>query len=99
VSLDALYRRRNTADSANIVIAGQLNTRLRIVRPVVWVGYAISALGYGLCIKYLQYGGGIANQIVILIVLGLGVGLSLAVPLLCLQAVSLVSAPRLVTRI
>jgi hypothetical protein len=56
------------------------------------VGYVITCIGYGLCIKYLVYEGGIARQIVILIITGLGVGLSLAVPLLCIQAVSVIES-------
>lgn len=79
------------------VIAGQINSRLNIVRPVVWVGYGISALGYGLCIQYLVYEGGVGNQMGVFIVLGLGVGLSLAVPLLCVQAVSDPYSGRVVT--
>lgn len=69
-------------------MAGQINSRLNIVRPVVWTGYAVSALGYGLCIRYLVYGGGIGNQMGVMVLTGLGVGMSHAVPLLCIQAVS-----------
>ncbi|KAJ9112554.1 hypothetical protein QFC19_000571 [Naganishia cerealis] len=68
------------------VVAGQINSRLRIVRPVLWVGYAIAILGYGLAIKYVAYGQSIGSQMVILIIAGLGVGLSLAVPLIMIQA-------------
>ncbi|KAJ9107602.1 hypothetical protein QFC21_001061 [Naganishia friedmannii] len=60
--------------------------RLRIVRPVLWVGYAIAVLGYGLAIKYVAYGQSVGSQMVILIIAGLGVGLSLAVPLIMIQA-------------
>lgn len=73
--------------SVGAVIAGQINTRLRIFRPVVWSGYAMATLGLGLCIKYLVFGGGIAAQMVLLVIAGLGIGLSITVPLLCIQAV------------
>lgn len=75
--------------SVGTIIAGQVNTRLRIVRPVIWVGYAVTTLGYGLCVKYLVYRGGVGNQMGVLTITGLGVGLGLAVPLLCIQAVRL----------
>ncbi|KAI5455350.1 hypothetical protein NCC49_000164 [Naganishia albida] len=68
------------------IIAGQINSRLRIVRPVLWVGYAIAVLGYGLAIKFVAYGQPIGAQMAILIIAGLGVGLSLAVPLIIIQA-------------
>lgn len=68
------------------ILAGQLTTRLRIVRPIVWVGYAIAALGYGLCIPFLAYGQSRVVQIVVTAVLAFGVGLSLAMPLLIVQA-------------
>lgn len=70
------------------VIAGQLNSRWKIVRPVIWFGYATGCLGYGLCIKYLSYRSGTAAQEIVLIVAAFGIGLSLAVPLLLIQAVS-----------
>lgn len=70
------------------VIAGQLNSRWKIVRPVIWFGYATGCLGYGLCIKYLSYRSGTAAQEIVLIVAAFGIGMSLAVPLLLIQAVS-----------
>jgi len=68
------------------IISGQINSRLRIVRPVVWVGYAIACLGYGLTIKFVHYGTSIAAQEIALVVTAFGLGLALAVPLLCIQA-------------
>lgn len=83
-----LSKFRALMGSINTVVAGQINSRLNIVRPVVWTGYAVSALGYGLCIRYLVYEGGIGNQMGVMVLTGLGVGMSHAVPLLCIQAVS-----------
>jgi hypothetical protein len=50
---------------------------------------AFARLGYGLAIKFVAYGQPIGAQMAILIVAGLGVGLSLAVPLIIIQAVSI----------
>lgn len=68
------------------VVAGQFNSRLRIVRPVVWVGYALGALGYGLMYRFFQYGLPYSVQEGLLVIPGVGVGLSLQSPLLILQA-------------
>lgn len=72
--------------SIGTIISGQINTRYKIIRPMVWIGYAIATLGYGLCIKYLTWDSSVGSQVGVLIITGLGVGLSLAVPLLCVQA-------------
>lgn len=54
---------------------------------MIWFGYGTGCLGYGLCIKYLSYRSGIGAQEIVLIVAAFGVGMSLAVPLLLIQAV------------
>lgn len=72
--------------SWSTVVAGQIQSRLRIVRPVAWVGYGICALAFGLLYHYFVSTIPLSLQIGLLILAGFGVGLSLATPLLILQA-------------
>ncbi|KAK1923520.1 major facilitator superfamily domain-containing protein [Papiliotrema laurentii] len=68
------------------VVAGLINSRLRILRPVVWFGYGLAALGYGLFYGLFRYPFSVGLQEGIQIVAGAGVGLSLSAPMLILQA-------------
>ena len=68
------------------VVAGQIVTRLRIVRPVAWCGYALAGLGYGLWYEFLSYDYSIAVQEGILTVAAIGIGLSLQTPVIVIQA-------------
>ena len=36
-------------------VAGQINSRLRIIRPVAWVGYGLAAIGFGLFYRFYRY--------------------------------------------
>ncbi len=56
------------------------------MRPVVWVGYGMAALGFGLFYGLFKYPFGIGVQEGLQLVAGLGVGLSLSAPMLILQA-------------
>lgn len=68
------------------MIAGQITSRLGIVRPVCWVGFGLAAIGYGLF--YGLYGPNMSNAVraSVQVVCGLGVGLSLAATMLIIQA-------------
>lgn len=66
--------------------AGQINTRFRILRPLVWLGYAISGLAFGLMYRYFRYPFSDAMQEGLTSMAAVGVGLSLAVPMLIMQA-------------
>ena len=68
------------------VVAGQINSRLRIIRPVVWTGYGVAALGFGLFYHFFSYPIPFATQEGLFVVAALGTGLSLQVPMLVLQA-------------
>ncbi|KAK4689236.1 hypothetical protein P7C73_g867, partial [Tremellales sp. Uapishka_1] len=68
------------------VVAGQINSRLRIIRPVVWVGYIFAALGYGLFYRYYTSTVSYAMQEGLMVIPGVGIGLSLQVTMLILQA-------------
>ncbi|WVQ79303.1 hypothetical protein IAT38_001400 [Cryptococcus sp. DSM 104549] len=68
------------------VVAGQINSRLRIIRPVTWFGYGLAALSFGLFYKYYTADVSYPTQEGLLVIAGVGVGLSLQSPLLILQA-------------
>lgn len=72
--------------SWSTVVAGQIQSRLRIVRPTTWVGYAIAILGFGLLYAYFNYDIAKSMQYGLLIIPAVGVGLSLQSPMLILQA-------------
>lgn len=74
------------AVSVSTITAGQINARLRIVRPVVWAGYLVAAVGYGLMYRFFRYPFSIGVQTGLQILTGVGLGHSLAVPMLILQA-------------
>ncbi|WVO13827.1 hypothetical protein L204_101450 [Cryptococcus depauperatus] len=68
------------------VVAGMITSRFRIVRPVIWSGYAIAAIGYGLFCRYYSSNASLAIQEGLLVVTAVGIGLSLQTTLLVLQA-------------
>ncbi|KGB77960.2 hypothetical protein CNBG_4047 [Cryptococcus deuterogattii R265] len=68
------------------VVAGQVNSRLRIIRPVAWTGYALAAIGFGLFYKYYTAHVSYATQEGLLVIASIGIGLSLQSPMLILQA-------------
>jgi len=72
--------------SWSTVVAGQIMSRLRIVRPTVWIGYAMGVLGYGLLYAYFTSTLPLSRQYGLLVLTGIGCGLSLQSPLLIIQA-------------
>lgn len=66
--------------------AGLINSRLRIVRPVAWVGYALAGIGMILFYIFFKYPIPYALQEGLQVVTAVGVGLSLSTPILILQA-------------
>ncbi|ORX37857.1 major facilitator superfamily domain-containing protein [Kockovaella imperatae] len=68
------------------VVAGQINTRLRIVRPVAWFGYGLAAIGFGMFYRFYRYPFSESLQLGLEAIVGVGIGLSLAVPIIILQA-------------
>ncbi|EIW71642.1 hypothetical protein TREMEDRAFT_67877 [Tremella mesenterica DSM 1558] len=72
--------------AVNTIIAGQINSRLRIIRPVAWVGLGMASLAFGLLYKYLSYPIDFSTQEGLFALAGTGIGLSLQVPMLVLQA-------------
>ncbi|WVQ95971.1 hypothetical protein IAU59_003070 [Kwoniella sp. CBS 9459] len=68
------------------VVAGLVNSKLRIVRPVPWVGYSIAAIGFGLFYKYFTSTVTLATLEGLLALAGIGCGLSLQTPMLVIQS-------------
>lgn len=67
-------------------MAGQIQSRLRIVRPVTWFGYTVGALGFGIFYGFWNWDITMPMQYGSSIVPALGIGLSLQSPMLILQA-------------
>ena len=67
-------------------LAGQVNSRLRIIRPVAWAGYFLGGLGYLLFYIFFKYPFSRGVQDGLTILAGFGIGLSLQVPMLIIQA-------------
>jgi hypothetical protein len=67
-------------------VAGLINSRLRIVRPVAWVGYGLAGIGMILFYIFFKYPIPYALQEGLQVVTAVGVGLSLSTPILILQA-------------
>ncbi|WVQ80702.1 hypothetical protein IAT38_002807 [Cryptococcus sp. DSM 104549] len=68
------------------IIAGQINTRFHIVRPVIWAGFLMSALGYGLWYAFYTSTVSYATQEGLLIIVAGGIGLAVSTPMLVIQA-------------
>lgn len=68
------------------IVAGQITARFHLVRPLIWVGFAIGSLGYGLFYALLTPTVSRAVQETILGVAAAGIGLSLSTPMLVIQA-------------
>jgi hypothetical protein len=56
------------------------------VRPVAWFGYGLGAIGFGLFYHFYRYPFSLALQEGLLVVAAIGIGLSLSVPVICIQA-------------
>ncbi|WVR08158.1 hypothetical protein IAU60_005204 [Kwoniella sp. DSM 27419] len=72
--------------SVMTIVAGVANSRLRIVRPVVWFGYSVAALAFGLFYAYFTADVSLAMLEGLLALGGIGTGLSLQTPMLIIQA-------------
>jgi hypothetical protein len=65
---------------------GQIISRLRIVRPLIWLGYILASIGYALWYRFFTYGAALSVIIGLQIIPGFGMGLSMQPPMLVLQA-------------
>jgi hypothetical protein len=68
------------------VVAGQIMARFRIARPTVWIGYVIGVLSYALMYHYFTSTLPYSRQNGLLVLAGIGCGLSLQTPLVIIQA-------------
>ena len=69
-----------------LTVAGQLNSRLRIIRPVVWTGYVLACISFALFYRFYRYPFSMAMQEGLQILAAMGIGLSLQVTMLIIQA-------------
>jgi hypothetical protein len=65
---------------------GQIISRLRVVRPLIWLGYILASIGYALWYRFFAYGAALSVIIGLQIIPGFGMGLSMQPPMLILQA-------------
>jgi hypothetical protein len=56
------------------------------MRPLVWFGFSVSALGFGLMCRFFRYPFSVALEVGLTSMTAIGIGLSLAVPMLIMQA-------------
>jgi hypothetical protein len=56
------------------------------MRPLVWFGFSVSALGFGLMYRYFRYPFSVAMEVGLTSMTAVGIGLSLAVTMLIMQA-------------
>jgi hypothetical protein len=66
--------------------AGQITQRWHIVRPLIWAGFFLTSLAFGLLYGLLTSTSSYATQEVVQVILGCGMGLSLSTPMLVIQA-------------
>ncbi len=76
--------RRST--SLTCAIAGQITSHYHIVRPLCWIGFALTSLGYGLFYGLLTSTSSFAIQEGVQVLIGFGTGISLSTPMLIVQA-------------
>lgn len=68
------------------IVAGQITARFHLVRPIIWVGFGIGSLGYGLFYAVLNPNVSTAVEETVTAIAAAGVGLSISTPMLVIQA-------------
>ncbi|WWD17562.1 hypothetical protein CI109_102003 [Kwoniella shandongensis] len=68
------------------IIAGQITAKFHIVRPIIWVGFAMAAIGYGLWYACYTSTVSYATQEGLQVFSAFGIGLSISTPMLVIQA-------------
>ena len=58
----------------------------RVLRPLIWVGYALGAIGFALWYRFFGYGASAAAYEGLQVVAAVGIGLSMQPPLIACQA-------------
>ncbi len=71
---------------ALIHAAGEITSRKHIVRPVIWVGFSITSLSFGLWYAFFTADVTIATQSGLLALCSFGIGLVITTPMLVIQA-------------
>lgn len=68
------------------ILAGEITTRTHIIRPVIWIGFGITSLGFGLFYACFTADVSIATQSGLLALCSFGVGFAISTPMLVIQA-------------
>jgi hypothetical protein len=68
------------------ILAGELTNRTHIIRPVIWVGFGMTSLGFGLFYAFFTKDVTVATQTGLLSLASFGTGLSITTPMLVIQA-------------
>ncbi|ORY34557.1 major facilitator superfamily domain-containing protein [Naematelia encephala] len=68
------------------IIGGQVVSRFRIIRPVIWIGYGLGSLGYGMYYAFLSPTASLGTQEGLQVLAAAGFGLAVASPMTLLQA-------------
>ncbi|WVQ80703.1 hypothetical protein IAT38_002808 [Cryptococcus sp. DSM 104549] len=68
------------------ILAGQITTRFHIVRPVIWTGFVMSSIGFGLWYHFYTSTVSYATQEGLQIIVAGGIGLAISTPMLVIQA-------------
>ncbi|WVQ99153.1 hypothetical protein IAU59_006285 [Kwoniella sp. CBS 9459] len=68
------------------VMAGEITTRLHIVRPVIWTGFVVTALGFGLWYAFMTSTVSYATQEGLQVIPAAGIGMAISTPMLVIQA-------------
>ncbi|KAL7418301.1 hypothetical protein Q5752_006757 [Cryptotrichosporon argae] len=68
------------------IVGGQITSRFFVVRPLIWAGFAVGALGFGCMAATFKPTVSYAAQEALVAVIGLAIGMSVSPPMLLIQA-------------
>ncbi|ORX37282.1 major facilitator superfamily domain-containing protein [Kockovaella imperatae] len=72
--------------SVFVILSGQITTRWKQPRPVVWIGLALTSIGYGVFYRVLRPEFSLAAQEAVQLLPGIGQGLAIQSPMMVIQA-------------
>lgn len=72
--------------SFSSIASGWLISKYRLVRSTAWVGYALTAIGFGLFYRFMRYDDSYAVLEGLQVIPSIGIGLSILSPLIAMQA-------------
>lgn len=71
---------------SELTAAGEITTRTHVIRPVIWFGFGITSLAFGLWYAFFNANVTIATQSGLLSLCSFGVGFAISTPMLVIQA-------------